>query len=73
LAKRLDPLAHHWVKFGRPTANQREISLPYIKASQSFERIAYPLLGAIGTAFFFPDRNGECKLEPLAAAQALKG
>ena len=44
----------------------------YIKVSQRFERITYPLLGPLGTTLFFLDRKGEFQLETLAASRALK-
>src|SRR5918992_1012917 len=44
----------------------------YIKVSHRDERMIYPLLGPLGTAYFFIDRKGEFRLEPLAAAVALQ-
>jgi hypothetical protein len=44
----------------------------YIKISQRFERIAYPLLGPLGTAFWFVDPQGEFHLEPVVEGAALQ-
>jgi hypothetical protein len=54
------------------TTNIKAGETHYIKVSQRFERITYPLLGPVGTTLFFLDRKGEFKLETLAAAVALK-
>jgi Protein of unknown function (DUF2846) len=44
----------------------------YIKISQRLERIAYPLMGPLGSAFWFVDPQGEFRIEPLVAAAALQ-
>jgi Protein of unknown function (DUF2846) len=44
----------------------------YIKVSQRFEHITYPLLGPLGTTLFFLDSKGGFKLETVAASRALK-
>ena len=66
-----------WLRYAPVRASAATMSVKagevyYIKISQRIERIAYPLLGPLGMAFWFVDPQGEFHLEPIVAAAALQ-